>query len=553
MKIPAVLSRLWRALRAPVPATVLPVSVTPEDMKGWTDTILGRLQAEDVKPPGKLKMPVIMPGVRPATLPKTAAEAKDKGVTLMALDGGYQEQLATDSAAPYAWGFSGGFVGPGLTFLGFPYLAELAQISEYRIPAESLSTEMTRTWMKLNSKSKNKKAGDKIEKITKRMDELKVRDLFREAALKTEEFGRAHLYISVRGQDDDINRQLPLTEIKVGDLQGFSCIEPYWLTPYSWNSTHPERPDFYRPASWFVLGRKTHHTRLLTFIFREVPDLLKPAYDFGGISITQLMLPYVTRWMRTAKSVNDLINIFSIVTLSTDLSALLNAPTDSPKGLLARLKGFIQARDNKGAMLINKDTEALEIKNVSLASLDKLQAQSQEHMATPGRMPLIKFFGIVPSGLNAGKAEGEFQAWYDYVHALQELGFTPHLITILRFVQMDLFGTVDDDIVHEWLSLWEPTPKEEAEIRKADAERDGAYIDKAVISPEEVREKLKTDPESGYHGLQGDAPDPPAEVDHALGEESAENANARSQENAEADHERAKELAAKKPAPGGSK
>lgn len=558
MTIPKLLARLWPwSKAAPAPVTLpVPAKGTVEDtIHGWTQTLLGRLGTDDAPQPGKLKLPVIMPGVRPKTLPKTEDEAKAAGITLMAMDRGYQEQLAQDASDPAAWGFSGGFVGPGLTFLGFPYLAELAQISEYRIPAESLSTEMTRTWMKLNSKSKNKAAGDKIEKITKRLEELKVRDLFREAALKTEEFGRAHLYVSVKGQDDDINRQLPLTEIKIGDLQGFSCIEPYWLTPYSWNSTHPERPDFYRPQSWFVLGRKTHHTRLLTFIFREVPDLLKPAYDFGGISITQLMLPYVTRWLRTAKSVNDLINIFSIVTLSTDLNTLLSQPTDSPKGLLARIRGFIQARDNKGAMLVNKDTEELKIQNVPLSGLDKLQAQSQEHMATPGRMPLIKFFGIVPSGLNAGKAEGEFQAWYDYVHALQELGYTPHLIQILKFVQMDLFGTVDDDIVHEWLSLWEPTPKEEAEIRKADAERDGMYIDKAVIDPAEVREKLKTDPESGYHGLTGPPPDPPLEQEAAVTETGKENDAARSEEAAQAGHERAKELAAAKPAPagGGSK
>lgn len=556
MKIPAVLSRLWRALRTPAPVAIaLPAakSLNEENIRGWTADILGRLSHNDEAPARvQLKLPTILPGVRPKSLPKTKEDAKAAGVVL-AMDGGYEEPLAMDSGPPDAWGFSGGFTGVGLTFLGYPQLAELAQISEYRIPAESLSTEMTRTWMKLNSKSKNKKAGDKIKAITDRLEELKVRDLFREAALKTEQFGRAQIYISIRGQDEDEPRQLPLTELKKGDLLGFSCIEPYWITPYSWNSTHPERPDFYRPQSWYVLGRKTHHTRLMTFIFREVPDLLKPAYDFGGISITQLMLPYVTRWLRTAKSVNDLINIFSIVTLSTDLASMLGQPTDSPKGLIARLRGFVQARDNKGAMLINKDTEELEIKNVSLASLDKLQAQSQEHMATPGRMPLIKFFGIVPSGLNGGKAEGEFQAWYDYVHALQELGFTPHLITVLKWVQMDLFGAVDDDIVHEWLSLWEPTPKEEADIRKADAERDVAYLTNSVIDAGEVREKLKTDPESGYHGLQGDAPEPPEETEHALGEESADNEAQRQEQSAQAGHKRAKELAAAKPAPGGKK
>jgi phage-related protein (TIGR01555 family) len=420
------------------------------------------------------------------------------------MDSGYTETQAHDDALqPAAWGFGGsGTIGPGLAFLGFPYLAELAQITEYRAPAEALSTEMTRRWLKFKNKGK-RDLDDKISEIETRFEQLRVRDLFREAALKTEQFGRAHIYISVEGQDGDRERQLPLTKIEKGTLLGLSCIEPYWLTPYSWNATHPERPDFYRPQSWFVLGRKTHSSRMCTFIFREVPDLLKPAYDFSGVSMTQLMLPYVQRWLRTAKNVNDLINIFSIVTLSTDLQALVQDPAKFMK----RLQAFTTMRDNRGLMAVNKGTEELTTQNIPLGSLDKLQAQAQEHMATPARMPLVKFFGITPSGLNA-TAEPERQEWTDYAHSMQELGYSPHAKRILEFVQMDLYGEVDEDITIEWVPLYEPTGKELAEIRKSDADRDVAYMTSNVVSPDEVRTKLQKDPESGYNGLVGEAPEP---------------------------------------------
>lgn len=504
-----IMSRLWdRIFGAQEPEYVElpepPAPITPEaEALIWTR--IERLLAGDTTPERRpYKMPDFLPGVRPDALPTEGTGLR------LAMDVGGQEPMALDAGAePAAWGFgSSGAIGPGLAFLGFPYLAELAQITEYRTPAESLSTELTRRWMKLKSKGATneaaKKATDqKIKEITDRFEALKVRDLFREAALKTEMFGRAHIYVSIKGQDDDITRQLPLTKVEKGTLERLTCIEPYWLTPYSWNATHPERPDFYKPQSWFVLGRKTHASRLMTFVFREVPDLLKPAYDFAGISMTQLMMPYVTRWLRTAKSVNDLINIFSIVTLSTDLMALLKNPAE----FLKRMQTFVQARDNKGMMMINYETEELGTQNVPLGSLDKLQAQSQEHMATPARMPLIKFFGIVPSGLSA-TSEGEFHAWFDYCAALQELGYSPHLQYVLNLVQMDLYGAIDPDITFEWLSLYEPTGKEKAEERAADAQRDGVYIEKNVVSPDEVRNKLKMDPEGGYENLEGDAPEP---------------------------------------------
>jgi hypothetical protein len=191
------------------------------------------------------------------------------------------------------------------------------------------------------------------------------------------------------------------------------------------------------------------------------------------------------------------------VTLSTELQKLLQ----NPDLFKARIQAFITARDNRGMMVIDKGTEELGSQNIPLGSLDKLQAQAQEHMATPGRLPLIKFFGITPTGLNAS-SEGEFHAWYDYVNGLRRLGFDAHFKRALEIVQMDLYGEVEPDLTYEWLPLFEPTGKEMAEIRKADTERDAELVQNNVVSPDEVRDKLKDDPASGYNGLEGEAPEP---------------------------------------------
>lgn len=490
--------RFWERNATPV---VSAVTSDKKDAKKIAWAQISTLLAGNTtdEPRRELTLPRIMNGVIPSVLPKGSN-------LVLAMDGGYiePERLAFDNTPPAAWANGGaGALGPGLSFLGFPYLAELVQISEYRIPSEALSTEMTQRWMKLKNKGKND-LKDKLAEITECMEHFKVRELFRESAMKTEQFGRAHLMIKVKGQEDDISRQVPLKEISKGMLLGFACIEAYWLTPYSWNATQPENDDFYKPQSWFVLGKKTHATRLLTFIFREVPDLLKPAYDFAGISMSQLMMPYVNRWLRTAKNVNDLINIFSIVSLATDLQSLLQDPAEFVK----RLTMFTQARDNRGLMVTNKGTEELTVNDVTLGSLDKLQAQAQEHMATPARMPLITFFGITPTGLSAS-SDGEFKARRIYVKGMQETGFSPHLEIVINLVQMHLYGVIDSDITHEWVSLDNPEGKDLADLRKADGDRDLAYQEKSVISADEVRDKLRNDPESGYANLVGPAPKPP--------------------------------------------
>ena len=89
------------------------------------------------------------------------------------------------------------------------------------------------------------------------------------------------------------------------------------------------------------------------------------------------------------------------------------------------------------------------------------------------------------------------------------MGLNPHITRMLEIIQMHEYGEVDPDIGYEWESLYEPTPKDEADLRKSDTERDSTLIADSVVSPDEVRTKLKNDPKSGYGDLQGDAPEPP--------------------------------------------
>jgi phage-related protein (TIGR01555 family) len=447
------------------------------------------------------KAPDLPPGVVPTVKPTAETGLKLAHDEL--------PQMALDSAAPvFGWLNQYQQFGCGLFFPGYPYLAELTQISEYRAPSETTSTEMTRKWLKHVSKSGGDK-GEKISQIDAWMKEKKVRELFERAALLDGEFGRAQIVVNFKG-DTDEKRQLPLSWDKSGIAKGsvttLQCIEPYWSTPYSWNAMYPEREDFYKPQAWFIMGRRWNSSRILTFIGREVPDLLKPAYNFGGISLTQLMQPFVVMWLKTRLSVNNLISNFSTTIIATDMSATLEEGSDG-SSFLNRLKLFVQARSNQGVGAINKDTEEVVQVNTPLGGLSELQAQSQEHMASPGHIPLIKMFGITPTGLGA-TGEGEITCWYDWIGAYQNKFYGPHYDKLLIAAQCDLFGEVDDDIGYEWESLSDPTVKESSEIRKSDADMDVAYITNGVITPDEARARLQNDPQSGYSNLSGKAPEP---------------------------------------------
>ena len=252
-----------------------------------------------------------------------------------------------------------------------------------------------------------------------------------------------------------------------------------------------------------MLGQEVHASRLMTVVTRPLPDILKPAFNFAGMSLSQLAEPYVDNWLRTRQSVADLINNFSITVLATAMDQVLQGDDDGTD-LFARADLFTATRSNRGLMLLDKEREELVQVNTPLSGLHELQAQSQEHMCSVSRMPAIVLTGISPSGLNAS-SDGEIRIFYDWVAAQQEAFWREPLETILKCVQLSLFGEIDPDIGLAFIPLYQMTPKEESEIRAADGVTDCAYVAAGIIDPSEVRERLARDPNSGYQGLDTDA------------------------------------------------
>jgi len=404
----------------------------------------------------------------------------------------------------------------GLLFLGYPFLSELAQRAEYRIISETIATELTRKWVRFKGKGDADKT-DKISELNDFLDDLKLRDRFCDIALQDGEFGRSHLFLDPGDVSDD-ELKTPIgtgrdrtTKGKLGTAKGWlkslRVIEPLWVYPTTYNAQNPLRGDWYNPQVWYVMGREIHRSRIPTFIGRPVPDLLKPAYSFGGLSLSQMAKPYVDIWLQTRESVAEIVRSFSVMVLETDLATRLMPGGGGAADVLARVAAFNALRDNQGTFVINKNTEGFQNVSAPLSGLHELQAQSQEHVASVARIPLVKYTGIEPSGLNAS-SEGSIRTFYDSIAAFQPKLFDPNLDFVIDVAMITLWGERDPDIVKEYVPLHSLTEKEEAELRKTNAETAQIHIDSGVLWQEEERARVASDPQGLYPGLDPeDVPD----------------------------------------------
>jgi len=437
--------------------------------------------------------------------------------------------LAQDST-PYDYLSGCSFYGMALEngFPGYPYLAQLAQLPEYRKITCTIAEEMTRKWIKLRVVGEGDKT-DKLEKLEAALTRHHVRDAFRKMAEHDGFFGRGQIYIDVRkpsgvaASEDDVELQTPLVlsknKIGKGSLSGFRVVEPMWTYPGLYNSTNPLAKDYYKPSTWYVMGKTVHDSRFVMMISRPVPDMLKAAYSFGGISMSQLARPYVDNWLRTRDSVSDLVHSFSINGLATDLQMLLAPDLTGTGDILKRVQLFNQLRDNRGLMVLNKETEEFFQLNTPMSGLNELQAQAQEQMASVSSIPLVKLLGITPAGLNSN-SDGEIRVFYDDIHAKQENMFRDPLKRVLDVIQLDEFGEIDSDITFEFEPLFQLSSLEMSTQRKAEADTDVELIEAGVIDATEARARLIADPDTPYAALES-ADEVPTD-DFEAGEEGEE-------------------------------
>lgn len=407
------------------------------------------------------------------------------------------------------------FFADGLGFRGYSALSMMSQRPEYRKMVETYAKEATREWIVIKANGKGK--DQRIKELEAEFKRLKVKEAFFKASEHDGFFGIGHIMMDF-GDAAPMRAFPKLPEpnyVAQGSLKRLVNLEPNWVYANDYSATDPLDRYFFKPRNWMLYNHLVDHTRVLTMVSREVPDILKPAFNFGGLALTQLAKPYVDNWLNTRNNVAAMIGTFSIVNLQTTLAQQM-ADCDfdgidlaNPTAILNRVQAFNQFRHNQGTFVTDKNTEDLKTLATPLGTLDSLQAQAQEQMASVAGQPLIKMFGIQPTGLNAS-SEQEMRVWYDEILSYQEHFFKPALDKLLRYVMLSLWGEIDDDIHYEFVQLWQMDDKDRALVNLTKAQTTALYLENGVTSPDEERERLANDEETGYGrvNLSGEAPAP---------------------------------------------
>jgi phage-related protein (TIGR01555 family) len=393
-------------------------------------------------------------------------------------------------------------------FIGYMALAQLSQDGVIKAGVELRADEMTRRWLDFNYQGEG--GEELIKDIEADVDRFHLIKLFRQAAQMCGYYGGCLAYIDV-GDITNEDLLLPLGEDKetfsIDSIKGFKLIEPFYIAPGRYDCFNPIDKKYFVPQTWLVQGREIHASRFLYFCEDKPPTVLLPSYNFFGIPLAQSVIDSVIGFEQSSKAAARMLGKYACTIFKTDMNDVLSGGNGSD--IDNRIRYFAQYRDNDGVMTIDKDAEDIVMAQHSLGGVTDVVRQQMEIVAAMFGEPAVKLWGISPGGFNS-TGESDMRAHYDHVNAVQERIFRDPLEYLIRLLQLNRYGAVDDNLSFEFVPLSDEDEKLRAEIQKLKTDCMAELFDRGIISGEEARRVIANDPESGYDDIEAEnVPEPP--------------------------------------------
>ena len=326
--------------------------------------------------------------------------------------------------------------------------------------------------------------------IGKRCDALDVVGSLAMAATMGRLFGGAAIYPVL---DDGAEPQEPLDVERVREVYSLLVLDRRQLQPVSW---------YVDPASGKIGQVEAYQLQITSGNTYGSPIVHESRLVmFGGLRTTRTRKQHLGGWDRSAlQPAYDVLrktgaSFDGAMQLMSDMSQAVwkikglieMFGADQEEAVRTRMAATELGRSSFRAIMLDAEGEDFERVATPMTGVSDMLTAGWQRLAaaTSPRMPLTRLFGMSPGGLNA-TGESDMRNWYDQVKAFQTIDLSPRANRLVQLIARSLGEQEPERFSACFPSLWQMTPKEQAEIEKLAAEKDAIYITAAVLLPEEV-------------------------------------------------------------------
>jgi len=347
--------------------------------------------------------------------------------------------------------------------------------------------DMTREWRYFSGDIEP----ETVELLIEEENRLKLADYFNQAHKWARLYGTAFIVMNI-DDGEPVDKPLNINKIKKGGLKHIKVVDRHRIDradvqPVE-NPLDPSygMPQYYRFVNTSV---RIHHSRVIRFDGVQLPFDEFKRNNYMSDSVLDRLYEALTNFNTVASGSASMVYETNVDVMK--IKGLMNY-LQTPEGTSLIQKRFTLASLLKSFnnMLLLDIEEDYDKKQNTFAGIPDLLNAHALFLAGASDIPATRLLGSSASGLNA-TGEGDMKNYYDTIRSKQVKDYKPRLDVIDSIMAKSL-GLADElDLSYKFNSLFQMTPKEQADMEFVNAQRDAIYLDKGVVPEYTIAKELK--------------------------------------------------------------
>lgn len=278
-------------------------------------------------------------------------------------------------------------------------------------------------------------------------------------------------------------------------LKNLIPISRWEITPDVNNITvDPFSPNFGKPEKYRlhttqqagqVQGYEVHHSRCIRFDGQMLPLQLYKNNNHWHDSVLNKLQNAIRNYNISHDAAAATLQDFSIPVMKLqNLAEQLEANCE--QDIKNRLQMVNLTKSIARMVVLDANNESFEHSARNVTGFADLLNKVESRLATAAHMPRTKLFGESSGGLGS-TGESQENNWNKYIESQQENYLRPILMELYKEILRGEFPNLDlNKLDIEFVPLKQMTEKEQADIRKTQADIDNIYLQHGVIDSTEV-------------------------------------------------------------------
>lgn len=363
---------------------------------------------------------------------------------------------------------------------------------------DSVAEDMTRAGINIHTTTEP----EQVQQMQAMLTRLGVWDSLLETIKWGRLYGGAVAAIVIDGQAPET--PLNFETIAKGQFKGLRVYDRWSLQP-SLNNVIQDGMDAGLPVYYDVIsdvntgklsGIKWHHTRIIRFIGIQLPIWQAITEQMWGESVIERMQDRLISFDTATAGAANLINKAHLRTVQIDkLREVLAAGGKAEENLLQMFHHMRMLQVNEGITLLDKE-DSFQAFSYTFSGLSDMILQFGQQIAGATGIPLVRLFGQSPAGLNS-TGESDLRMYYDNIRAQQESRLRDGVMRIVRVLHRSMFQqTAPESLDFDFVSLWQTSEKEKADIANTVTTLVTTAFEKGVIDQATALQELKQNSDS---------------------------------------------------------